>query len=576
MATAMEPETPGLRRRGIGLLGAALGLGVGLLTLGPALRRGYVLSYDMVFVPHQPITAAVLGTDGAVPRAVPNDLVVALASAVLPADLVQKALLLGVFVLGGWGVARLVPRGPATAVAVLAYTWNAYVFERLVIGHWGFLLGYAALPWVVAAATAVRAARPGALAVLALTVSLAGLAGSTSLVIAGPVALGVLLAPGPVPRRWRGTAVTAAATLLAACSWLVPALSRAGGLDSDPRAVAAFATSADTPLGVLGSALTLGGVWNPAVWPAERSSLLLSLVSLLAVGAAVAWGAPPFVRAFGGTALAVFGLAVLGTGVALAGATPGLSGLLEHVVTDVPGGGLLRDGQKFLSPLSLAVALCAGHAVARLGPNLRGVAWPLAILPIALLPSLAWGAHGRLAPATYPAEWSQLRVAVGTEQARSPGDVLVLPYTLYRRFDWNGRRTLLDPAPRWLDDGVVVNDDLPLSSVTVRGEDVRAARIRTALASGGDLAPVLARESISLVLVERDQPDPAGQRDRVSALPVLWQGKDLELRGGPPGGQQPRASKAPVGVVLSAVGLAGALAATVTTLARRRWYARPT
>ncbi|MEP6761831.1 MAG: hypothetical protein ABJA93_10775, partial [Sporichthyaceae bacterium] len=400
-----------------------------------------------------------------------------------------------------WGVARLVPSRAGAAVAVTAYTWNAYVFERLAIGHWGFLLGYAALPWVVATASAARAARPGALAALALTLSLAGLAGSTSLVLAAGLALGVLLAPGVSPGRWRALAVAVVAAGLAACSWLIPALSRAGGLDSDPRAVAAFATSADTPLGSLGSAITLGGIWNPAVWPAERASLLLSLAALLAVVAALAWGAPGFARASGGTAWGVLSVAVLGFVVAMAGVTPGLSGLLEHVVTGVPGGGLLRDGQKFLAPFSLAVALCAGHAVARLRPSLAALGFLLALLPVALLPSLAWGAHGRLVPVRYPGEWAQLQHAVAVEQARSPGDVLVLPFTLYRRFDWNGGRIVLDPAPRWLDARVVVNDDLPLSTRTVRGEDARARKVRTALADGGDLVAVLEREGVSLVVV---------------------------------------------------------------------------
>ena len=92
------------RRVTPGVAGLLVGGLLGLLALGPALRPGYLLSYDMVFVPDQPLTAMTLGTDGSVPRAVPNDLVVVLASHLLPGDVVQKILLLAVFVLGGWGV----------------------------------------------------------------------------------------------------------------------------------------------------------------------------------------------------------------------------------------------------------------------------------------------------------------------------------------------------------------------------------------------------------------------------------------------------------------------------------------
>ena len=41
--------------------GLLTGLCLGLLALGPGLRRGFLLSYDMVFVPRQPFTAALAG-----------------------------------------------------------------------------------------------------------------------------------------------------------------------------------------------------------------------------------------------------------------------------------------------------------------------------------------------------------------------------------------------------------------------------------------------------------------------------------------------------------------------------------
>ena len=562
-------------RQRSGLVGAVTGLLAGLVTLGPALRPGYVLSYDMVFVPHPPVTAAVLGTDGSVPRAVPNDVVVALLSHVLPGDLVQKLLLLAVFVVGGWGVGRLVPGRLAAVVAAAVFVWNPYVLERLVIGHWGFLLGYAALPWVVVAADSARRCRPGALPRLALVLALAGLAGSTALVLAAATAVAVLAAPGEVSHRARALAVAVAASALSAAAWLVPALTRSGGLASDPAGVRAFATRADTPLGVVGSALSLGGLWSPATWPGERSSVVLAVLAAVAVVAAVALGAAPFVRAYGGTAGGVLGLAAVCFLLALAGSTPGARTLLEHVVTDVPGGGLLRDGQKYLAPVALAVALCAGHAVARVPAPYRAVAVLAALVPVALLPSQAWGVHGRLAAVDYPPPWRHVAAAVAAQPA-DRRDTVVLPYLLYRRFGWNGDRVLLDPAPRVLDARVVVDDDLPLSSTTIRGEDPRAARVRAAVASGADLGPALAREGIGLVLLETDQPDPEGVAGRVADLPVVWQEGDLQLRAVPGGVAPHRDRHVPVGLALAVLGLAAAVVATVASGLRRHWYARRT
>ena len=107
--------------------GLVTGLCLGLLALGPGLRRGFLLSYDMVFVPREPFAAALPGL--APPRAVPSDLVVAAASRVVPGDIVQKLVLLAIFVLGCAGVAALLDPKPLLArlAGGVFYAWNPYV-----------------------------------------------------------------------------------------------------------------------------------------------------------------------------------------------------------------------------------------------------------------------------------------------------------------------------------------------------------------------------------------------------------------------------------------------------------------
>src|SRR6266545_5621435 len=136
-----------------GALSAALAAGLALLALGPALGPGFVLAYDMVFTPRQDLTAATLGLGSQVPRAVPVDAVVALATSVLPGDLLQKAVLVATIAAAAWGAARLAPtRSPWGQAATGAiYAWNPYVAERLFIGHWSLLVAYAALPWIARA-----------------------------------------------------------------------------------------------------------------------------------------------------------------------------------------------------------------------------------------------------------------------------------------------------------------------------------------------------------------------------------------------------------------------------------------
>jgi hypothetical protein len=564
-----------VRRRAArpGGVGALVGLAAGLVALGPALAPGYLLVYDLVGVPDQPLTAAVLGTDGSVPRAVPNDLVVVLLSTMLPGDLVQKLLLLAAFVLGGWGVGRLMPTRLAAAVAAITLTWNAYLAERLAIGHWGFMLGLAALPWAAGSAAGVRRREPGAVPRLCLVLALSGLAGSTALVMVTLLVL--VLMSG---RGWRDRLGPLGWVMLtalgAAAPWVVPALRLVGSFPADPGGVPAFAARADTPLGLLPSLVTTGAIWNPAVWPGERGSVVVAAATLLLVVGAVVAGAGPWLRSSRATAIGVLVAGAVGLVVAVAGAVPGPRELVRVMVVDVSGGGLVRDGQKFVALAVLPLACCAGLAAQRARPYLRQGAWLLIAVPVAVLPSLAWGVHGRLDPATYPPSWLALRSEVDRATQDTPGAVAVFPFTFYRRYAWNSDHVVLDPVPRLLDAEVVENDDLPLADRVVRGEDPRAARIRRALAGGGDLGTALSGQGVRWVLEQRDQPDPTGELARLDGLALVWSQGDLALRRVPGQPVPPPDRQPPVGVVLGGVTLVTALGAVLLPWWRRRCYAR--
>jgi hypothetical protein len=175
-----------------------------------------VLTYDMVFVPRLELTGGLLGLDTAVPRAVPADLLVVLASRLLPADVVQKLLLAGVFVGAAAGAARLLPshRAAPRAAAAALYAWNPFVYERLVMGHWSLLVSYAALPWVTAAAVAMRAhagggGQVGAARRLVAALAVAAFGSPAGGVIAAGTALCVVAAP-PWPSRRAAPAAGAA------------------------------------------------------------------------------------------------------------------------------------------------------------------------------------------------------------------------------------------------------------------------------------------------------------------------------------------------------------------------------
>jgi hypothetical protein len=349
--------------------------------------------------------------------------------------------------------------------------------------------------------------------------------------------------------------------------WWVASVLHPGGSGSDPLAVGAFAARGEGPGGALVSLLGLGGIWNAEVAPDSRAGILVPLTAaLLVVGVIV--GVRPLARAWGNGAVAgLAAVAVAGLVLAAAGSLPGTGGALQWAVVHVPGAGLLRDGQKWVAWWALLAALCGALAVEAVGRRVpdAGVRAVLltgaALLPAALLPDLAWGGLGRLSPVEYPREWSTVRDVLAGD--RHPGDVLVLPYSAFRRFDWNGGRTVLDPAPRFLPRATIVDDTLPVGTVRVAGEDPRAARVRAALSAGRPLGPL----GIGWVLVERGTPGAA-------AVPVpknlvtVHEGQWLALYRVPDDVSPDRTATAPRAPVLAAD--AAALALIAAALLRRR------
>ena len=150
-----------------------------LVILWPLLRPGFVLSYDMVFVPDLAFRSDFLGLGTGLPRAVPSDAVVSLLDEVVPGQWLEKGLLLAALVLAGSGARRLVPSDnlKAQLAATSLYIWNPYVTERLGIGHWPLLLAYASLPWLYDAG---RRARAGETTMAAFVLWLALAAGSAA------------------------------------------------------------------------------------------------------------------------------------------------------------------------------------------------------------------------------------------------------------------------------------------------------------------------------------------------------------------------------------------------------------
>jgi hypothetical protein len=458
-------------------------------------------------------------------------------SQVLPGALVQRLLLVVPFVLGGLGAGRLVRhrRAPERLVAIAVTVWNPWVLEHLEMGQWAILDGYFVLPWVALAARRLRRDPRGGWAPAGAALVAAAVCSPSSGVMAV-----LVLAVLTVTRRPRTWAVVAGLGLVADLPWLLPTLVARGVSVDAAAGFEAFTARAESAAGLLPSLLSLGGTWKTSVVPAERTSVVVVVLSCLLTVAALAGLRRRGASRQPGEAprLAVVGLVAL-----LLAALPALPGggpLLAHLGGAVPGTALLRDSQRYLAPavLPLLVGLASAadwcrqrSSVASARRAAAAVPALLAAAPVVLLPSLAWGGLGDLRTATYPPAWDQ----VASRVAADPGVTIVLPWrSLYRGFAFAHGRAVLDPAPRYLPGEVLVDDRLFVSvsgvEVVVPSEDPRVGAVTGALESEDPtvVATRLRALGVHWVLVE-DQPGAPGEHPVVPAGATVVAGDGLRL-----------------------------------------------
>jgi hypothetical protein len=505
-----------------------------LLVVAPLLRPGYLLLRDAVSTPRSYLSDTALGLTSP-PRATPQDFAVALASHLIDGGIVVKALLVLGLWLAGWGAARLVAAALPCAgtsgqlVAITLAIWNPYVAERLLQGHWSLLVGYGCLPWVATAVLTLRSGEStGGVGFFALVfwIALAGLT-PTGLMLAATVALVCVAAPGAGRPRWLCAAAALGAALVAALPWLTAAAM--GSSLSTPKAastlgVLAFAPRAEPGLGTLASLASLGGIWNGEAVPSSRATLF-AVVSALVLLGVVAAGMPTVLRRPAAKPLLV--LAAVSVVIPAALATgPGLH-VLAAVVDAAPGLGVLRDGQKWVALAVPGYALAGAAAVVTLRKWLHPAATALVgcLALIAVLPDLAWGVGGKVAPAHYPHGWAVVAAAING----APAPVAVLPAGSMRRFAWSGPAPVLDPLPRWLRADVLSTGDLAISGLVVPGEGNRARAVQELLRSGPDPS-ALAPAGVGWLVVESDSAGDMGSAARtLGALTPVFRDEELTL-----------------------------------------------
>uniref|UniRef100_UPI0008375865 hypothetical protein n=1 Tax=Actinomadura kijaniata TaxID=46161 RepID=UPI0008375865 len=162
--------------------------------------------------------------------------------------------------------------------------------------------------------------------------------------------------------RRRARALAAAFGVLALLSlpWLVTGWLRPSGMPGDTGAVEAFAARADTPFGAPGSLLLLGGAWNretvPPAYGTPPLALAWALVVVVAVLAFARWCRAPWAKGLAVASAVGYALAAWG---AVAPAS------LRAAIDLWPGFAVFRDGQQYVAPLAVLVAVGFGTLIDR-------------------------------------------------------------------------------------------------------------------------------------------------------------------------------------------------------------------
>ncbi|WJZ03850.1 hypothetical protein CFREI_12980 [Corynebacterium freiburgense] len=288
--------------------------------LFPLILPGQLIHRDMVVLDNLALSLGAFGFGDLPARNAPQDGALALLGKIVPASWVARAAIFGAAIWACWSFRT----HPAAALILLV---NPFIIERLLQGHWSLVIAAWLLPIVATPTFGIR--RYIAMWVCALT--------PTGVV----AAVAVALTTRTDRLRLCGFG------LACALPWIIPSLMHShttvGGAHM-------FAARAETYVGTLGALLGLGGIWNAqAVPPSRHMGFALAGVALFIL----------LISAFRHVPHSLLTLAGVGFCLASLGwLTPGI---LEYIL-QFPGGGLLRDGQKWVILAIPAMVFLAQYA----------------------------------------------------------------------------------------------------------------------------------------------------------------------------------------------------------------------
>ena len=508
--TPVPPARSASHRR-IVVEAGLVGLVVGLLVVLPWLAGGYVLLLDWVSGPSSTVSPGLYGLSDNALDAMPWRLGIEAMRTVFGPEATSWLIVLLPFPIAAAGAAHLMRMGrlPSYAAA-LAAVCTPVIVDRVMAGHVAYLLGISLLPWLLSSALNARtqqrwfSARTAGWYALAIAVS------PHMAWIGGVVLLLVTLLPRMSARDIVRLLLTglAAAGIYAYAAVVV--LSGVPTLSIGTADLEAFAT-APGPGGILPTALTLHGFWRD--WDNQVRLMLGPAFWLLAavVSAVIVLGLVHMLRQ--GNRRGRLAVAFIVVGAILAAGTQGPFGwLYGWAFENVPLFETMREPAKWLALVQLGYVIGFAAGVQALQSSVRvpaALRRPLPVvamlLPLAVLPALAWGLGGRVSTTEYPASWS----AAASRLDPSPARMLFLPWHGYQPFPFTQDRTVATPAVAYFPGSVLSSSAVEVGPLRSDSTSRQQAAMDELVAAGGgaDFATSLANLGVTHVGLSRGPED---------------------------------------------------------------------
>ncbi|HYG83857.1 MAG TPA: hypothetical protein VD907_03195 [Verrucomicrobiae bacterium] len=436
-----------------------------LVILLPLLSPGFIFALDMVFGPHIELPSDVRSSYlfyGALH----------ILNMAIPADALQKILLLAIFLLAGIGAFRLaqtfaLQNQPSWSfyIAGVLYAVNPFVYSRFMVGQFSVLLGYALLPlslvllWKFLQRPNLKNGGILVLTLLVLSIVSIHMAGIFILPATVLFALNLYRIRQSLPKVRTlliRTSVVIISVLIGSLYWLIPAVAGSGHVaiitSFTPNDLLAFATYGGG-LGIIGNILTLQGFWAEGMNLYLKTQDLYSWWWLPLVGLWVVaiLGFHALFKAQKDAAVSLLILLVLTVGLAAGAASFFTLGY--------------REPQKFAAVVAIVLSLLTGYgsyAIVRLVNNLHAQAFGsllclplLFVLPLATAPLVFGGLHGQFQPRDYPQDWHMIRERLHKEPSAK---VVFLPWHMYMEFSFAGK-VIMNPAPAFFRNPVIISND---------------------------------------------------------------------------------------------------------------------